>query len=790
MSKRMYVLFVFLSFFQTALNAQLITTLTGKVIDEKSSPVEGASIRLLNTNHAAVSNKDGRFSIQHLFSGRYIAEVTAIGYATVLKEMGVTDATNDATFTLTESISQLDEVVVSAQRREEILQQLPLSVTALSSRQVQDYRLWNIKDVTAISPNMYSADPGDKRNVTSVRGIATTSYDAAVATYVDGVNQFSLDTYIGSLLDIERIEVLRGPQGTLYGRNAMGGVINVITKQPTNKTAGFAEANIGNYGQQRYTLGIRTPLLKDKLFVGFSGLFEKFDGYYTNKFNDSKYDKQQSIIGNYYIKYLPARQWHITLNFKHNSNRNKGPFPLVVGVADAFNEPFTLSQNATTKLVDDILNTSLSITHSGRFFNFSSQSAYQSNYRYYTQPIDADFSPIDGITLNYNYGRDWNNGKVLSQEFRLTSSSVSKSPFKWTAGTYLFYQDNPVKQATRFGKDAQFVGSPDINYSLINTTKANGSGVALYGQGTYSINNRLDFIAGVRYDREHKEQSVLGEYQKDPNQVPIFNYRSDTSASANFSASSPKLGLNYRVTSSSILFATYTKGFRAGGLTPLSADPSQPALYAFKPEYSNNIEVGFKNKLLENRLVVNVTAFYTHVTDAQVPTLVLPSAVTITRNTGKLKSKGFEAEANAAPIKGLSVNYSFGYTDAQYQNLKLSQNGGEVNLKGNRQIFTPDITSMLAIQYNHALSSNGDVNVVLRGEWKYLGEQFFDLGNNIRQSPYNLLNTRVGVTAKSLSLFFWGRNLGDKKYISYAYDFGAVHLGDPKTYGVTLAARF
>ncbi len=790
MSKRTYVLFLVLAFFQIKLNAQLTTTVKGKVIDERSSPVKGATIRLLNSNYGAASNKDGEFNIENVFSGKYLVEVSAIGYATITNETTISNSVNNVTFTLYPTVKLLDEVVVSAQRTEEILQQSPLSVTALSSKQVQDYRLWNIKEVTAISPNMYSADPGDKRNVTSIRGITTTSYDPAVATYVDGVNQFSLDTYISPLSDIERIEVLRGPQGTLYGRNAMGGVINIITKKPTNKTEGFAEVNLGNYGQQRYSLSIRTPLIKDKLFVGASGLYDGMNGYYTNQFNNSHYDKQHSIIGNYYVKFLPAKRWDITLNVKHNSNRNNGPFPLVFGVQEAFKDPFMLSQNATTKIIDNIFNTSLSINHDGRFFNFSSQSSYQSNYRYYTKPIDADFSPIDGITVNNNYGRDWNNVKVLNQEFKFTSSPTSKSPLKWTAGTYLFHQDNPVKQATRFGKDAQMVGSPDVNYSLINSTKAKSYGGALYGQATYSINDKLDIIGGVRYDKENKEQSVLGEYQKDPNPAPVFAYRSDTSASANFSALSPKLGLNYKVTNNSILFATYNKGFRGGGLTPLSPDPSQPALFAFRPEYSNNLELGVKNKLFKNRFTVNVTAFYTHVTDAQVPTLVLPAAVTITRNTGKLKSKGVEVELNGTLLKGLQLNYSFGHASSKYQSLKLSQNGGEANLEGNRQIFTPDVTSMLAMQYSYSISSKHKINIVLRGEWKYLGEQFFDLANTIRQSPYNLLNTRVGVNAKSLSLFVWGRNLTNKKYISYAYDFGAVHLGDPKTYGVTIAAKF
>ncbi len=767
--------------------AQETTSLTGKVVDEQSMPVRGASVHLLNTNYGVLTDRDGEFTIQRVYNGKYLVQVTAVGYATITRETAVSGSSGKLEFILYPGVMQLDDVVVSAQKREEVLQRSPLSVTALSSRQVQEYRLWNIKEVTAISPNLYSADPGDKRNVTSVRGITTTSYDPAVATYVDGVNQFSLDTYISPLIDIERIEVLRGPQGTLYGRNAMGGVINIITKQPTNQASGSAEVNFGNYGQQRFVLALRTPVIKDKLYVGASGSYEKLNGFYVNNFNGARYDRQHGTTGNYYVKYLPGQQWDLTFNLKHNSNRNNGPFPLVVG--DAFSAPFELSQNATTQLVDELLNTSVSINHTGRAVNFSAQSSYQSNYRYYKSPIDADFSPIDGITLKYDFGRDWNNVKVLSQEFRFTSSPISTSPLKWTAGTFLFYQKNPVKQATHFGKDARLVGSPDTDYALINTTKARGHGVAVYGQATYSISDQLDITAGIRYDRERKKQSVLGEYQKDPNPVPDFEYRPDTSASAKFSAFSPKLTVNYKVSNNNIIYATYTKGFRAGGLTPLSLDPSQPALFAFEPEHSNNIEVGVKNNLPGNRLLFNVTVFYSVVSNAQVPTLVLPAAVTITRNTGMLKSKGVEAEIIATPLKGLELNYSFGYTHSKYQNLKLSQNGGEVNLKGNRQIFTPEITSMLAVQYAHLISRKHDINLLVRGEWRYLGTQFFDLANTIRQSPYHLFNSRAGITAKRLSLFFWLRNMGDQRYISYAYEFGAVHLGDPRTYGITLATR-
>ena len=182
----------------------------------------------------------------------------------------------------------------------------------------------------------------------------------------------------------------------------------------------------------------------------------------------------------------------------------------------------------------------------------------------------------------------------------------------------------------------------------------------------------------------------------------------------------------YHLSEKNRVYISYARGFRAGGLTQLSSDPSQPPLYAFQPENSNNYEAGFKNLFLDNRLRLNITAFYTTINNAQVPTLILPDAITITKNAGELRSKGIELETGASFFKGFEITYIFGYTHAEYQSLKVSQGGSEVNLKGKRQIFTPDITSMLAAQYSYSLDTKHS-KIILRGEWKYLGTQFFDL---------------------------------------------------------------
>jgi iron complex outermembrane receptor protein len=255
-----------------------------------------------------------------------------------------------------------------------------------------------------------------------------------------------------------------------------------------------------------------------------------------------------------------------------------------------------------------------------------------------------------------------------------------------------------------------------------------------------------------------------------------------------FHAFSPRLALDYQLHANSTLYLVYSRGFRTGGLTQLSADPTQPPLVGYRPEYSSNYELGVKNTFLSGRLRVNVDVFYTHINDAQVPTLILPDAITVTRNTGKLNNYGAELEISAKPFRGFDVVYNAGFTHSRYQTLELSQNGSSVDLSGKHQLFTPDLTSLLALQYARGLGHY--LRAFVRGEWRLTGTTYFDLKNTIRQSPYSLFSMRCGLDFHKFELAVWGRNMGDKKYISYAYDFGAYHLGDPLTWGVSVRTSF
>ncbi|OKS85046.1 TonB-dependent receptor [Mucilaginibacter polytrichastri] len=780
--------FLLLAFIATSAKSQALINLSGSVSDKQNHPIAGAAAHLLNTNYYSLSDKDGKFSFKQITKGSYILHVNAVGYADKNYSVNLTGQNQAVTIQLSPFNMQLDEVTVTAQNFEQDEQVVPSAITTLTAKQVRDYGLRDLKDLTAIAPNLYSAGPGDNRTVTGIRGIVTTSYDPAVATYVDGVNQYNLDTYIPQLLDVERVEVLSGPQGTLYGRNATGGVINIITKQPSNTLSGFAGLDFGNYGAQRYTLGIKAPLINDKLYLGIAGVYSAFNGFYTNTYNNSHFDKQHFFLGNYFLKFLASSRLALTLNVKNYNNRNNGAFPLAGTPADALANPYQVNQDATTKMVDNTFYTSLAVNYTGRNFNFTSLSSYQVNNRYYTTPIDGDFSPLDAVSVVNNYGADWNKVKTGIQEFRFSSPASSTSKLKWTGGVYGFYHYAPNRVGTHYGADAAAVGSPVSDFTSINTNTDRNFGLAAYAQATYSLNANLDITAGLRYDYEHKKENVLGEYQ--PNGQSSIIIRPDTAAKANFKAFSPKVNIAYRLSASNNLYAGYSRGFRAGGITELSSDPSQPPLYTFNPEYSNNFEIGSKNTFFNNMLRLNVAAFYIHVNNAQVPTLILPDAITVTKNAGRLNSKGAELRLNATPVKWIAFDYNFGYTHARYTDLVIGDNGAVADLKGNHQIYTPNITSMLAAQYNYALGGPQMARLIARAEWRYLGDQYFDLANQIEQKAYSKFNGRIGLETKNFSLFLWESNIANKKVIDYAYDFGASHLANPRTYGVSLSTNF
>lgn len=677
---------------------------------------------------------------------------------------------------------QLDEVIIfGPEKKQQKLLSSPNSITTIDKNQMQNLRIWEINQIRGIAPNFNLAHSGDNRNIASIRGIVTTSYDQAVATYIDGVSQFNLDTYIPQLNDIESIEIIRGAQGTFYGRNSMGGVINIVTQAPNNKPSLQADLSVGNRGQKRSSIQFKSALIKNKLFLRSSFLLDAKNGFYTNDFTKNAYDKQTQRLANVQLKYLMKNNWSLQADFKNYTGNNKGAFPLNADQETAFKNPFQLSQNQTTAMNDQTNNLSLILQHKGNKANITLQTAYQQNYRFYDNTLDADFSPYTIIGIFNNYGKSYNNVKALTNELRIQSADTKNNKLKWSTGLFHYTNSSPTKQATVFGKDAGFIGIPDTDFSLIAYNLSKTNGLAGYGHATYQLTERLSMQAGLRLDYEERLLTVRSEYEKQP--FPAFPIVSDTSGQKNYVAFSPKFGLNYAASQNQFIYFSYSRGFRSGGLTNISSDPSQAPLSAFLPEFANMFEIGIKGMNQRKTLQYALAAFYNHVTDIQTPFLVLSDAITITKNAGIMRSGGLEWELTAKPLKGLTFQYNAGITNATYKTFTAVSNGTQIDLNNKKQIFTPSSTQFLSANYQKKLGKNEWWSNV---QYMYTGNQYFDFANSNEQKGYGLVHAQIGYKFSKLNLSVWARNITNKKYISYAYDFGAVHLGNPRTWGIRL----
>jgi iron complex outermembrane receptor protein len=759
-------------------------TLTISAKNKQGNKIEGVEVNFLNFNPSVDIQDKEKHVYNNLTKGYYELLITAEGYASVIWK-GHLDKTQEVSILMESNAIKLDEVVVSNDKKQVNILNTPGSVSSINAKQIRDMRIWEISDLSGFAPNLFIANSGDNRNVTGIRGMVTTSYEQSVATYVDGVAQFNLDTYIPQLNEIESIDIIRGAQGTFYGRNAMGGVINITTKKPTNTRQINAGVQFGNYGQKRINASVNAPIIKNKLFFGLSALHDAKNGFFTNEFLNKKFDNQQQTLLNLQLKYFLSKGWSLQADLKQYIAKNDGAFPLVNDMKALFEKPYTLSQNLTSSMRDNSRNASIVAKHKGKKTDITIQHARQRNYRFYENALDADFSPADIVGIYNNYGKDFNTVNVMTNELRF--NSVKSSPdqvFEWSAGLFQFTQKSPTKQATVFGNDAGLFGVPDKNFSIISINKGDNNGLAAYGHMNYKINDKVSLNGGMRIDRENRKLTIGSEYEKQPR--PAFPMMADTTGKSSYGAFSPKLGIQYQPSAHELMYLSFSRGFRSGGMTSISSDPSQVPLSAYNPEFSNMFEAGIKGKDKNNQFRYAIAVFYNKVMDIQTPLLVLPDAVTIIQNAGEMNAWGMEVEMELKLTKGLSVQYSGGLTSAKYAVLGVVSNGAQVDLSGNKQVFTPSSTNYFATQYQTSIAAH---ELMFRLEYNHTGKQFFDLANTIEQKAYGLVNFRSSIRTKHFDISLWGRNLLGKKYINYAYDFGAAHLGNPRMIGVGLGWR-
>ncbi|MEM1134597.1 MAG: TonB-dependent receptor [Bacteroidota bacterium] len=777
--------------------AQLIQ---GYVKSENGDNIFLANIAILNTNLGTVTDQSGKFELP-LREGTYKVTISAIGYATKVQTIS-TDETGLVIF-LKEEAQALNEVVVTAQKNEQTIIETPLAITSLSAKKIQDTRTWNLSGLTALVPNYLYQELGvGFQQIQSIRGVQVFSENLAVATYIDGVNQLDILANGFQLTDVERIEVLRGPQGTLFGRNALGGVVNIITKEPTNETKGFAEIGVGNLGLQRHSLSVKTPIIKEKLFLGVSGLYQSREGYWENDTTGTSstdgsivgetVGDEESLYGNLYLKWLPSTNFSAKLNIKaqRDWSNASGFFVSQPNETIAFENPDKIYLGRIGSHERNIVNTALSLKYYAPTFTFTSISALQTIGLAFEDISFSDGSIFHSFR-DKTIGEKLPPQRVWSQEIRV--NSIEGSKVQYTAGVYGFLQRS-------FEPSTNLVQELTPNTFGIFRNEGKNYGIAAFGQLTYSFTDKLAVTAGLRYDYENREAIFNGSefnfetfeiiYDRRFDNGEVIINRQDITLDGNYSALSPKLVIVYTPSVFSNLYASYTRGFRAGGINAQRLP--QGIEQTFDPEYSDNYELGYKLHSSDNKLSISTTAFLIQWQGLQFFNLVAPPFTFARENVGDARSWGIEIQSFFIPERNLLFDLSFGLNETEYENFILKRSDEERDISGNSLSNAPSSTFMLGVQYQIDIVNK--LKATVRTEARQIGEFFTDIQNDLRQPTYTLINARLALNYDRYELTFWGQNLTDERYLAFGsadISFSrSVRTASPLTYGMSLSVGF
>ncbi len=744
--------------------------LTGRITDNRIIPVQDAVVRVINSEITTVSDVDGYYAIKLDF-GNYIIEINHVGFESVVAEITIGYAPLAKDFILETKFTNLNPVVISSSKIETLNNTTAAAITVVNSTSINLYNIKSMNDIVGLVPNYQYGNLGvDFQQQIAIRGISVFSENPAVATYIDGVNAMDISSTGYDLFDIERIEVLRGPQGTLYGRNAMGGVINIITKGPANTKKLFIESGIGNQGLRKIGGGLSFPIKQNTLFAGFSGNYNFLNGYYKNVLTDQytfmqkplagtpedgvRVGDEESIYGNAYLKWLVNNKNSFTINFKFQDNHSVGASAYYMAAANdsvAIYNPYVFTVDELGKSKRTVSNTSLHYVHYFLQSSLTSTAAFQHVTMAYNE-IDADLS-----TYNYAYGATFNKSlgqnypqNVLSEEIRFNGAVLNKK-LKFTTGAFAYYQLNDKQYATVYEQLALFFGTqPGIE---IIHAKLKDAGVALFGQTTIQVTPKIQFTGGIRYDVENKSGNVQI-FRVDSEFVPT-QIITDTVYNVNFNALSPELNVSYQITGQQLVYLDYAKGFRAGGnniYTTLSG------FGTYDPEFSDNLEFGYKFISKNKKYEANLALFYLFWRNMQLDFQAAPGEWIID-NIGNVRAKGAEFEFQAIPFIGTHIQSAIGINNAHYGNFEYLG----INIDGNQTIFAPKSTLMFAV--NQLLPISEKYYCTISVTYKRIGQQYFDLINTIEQQPYHILNTATVFNFNKITTKIWVNNILNSKYI-------------------------
>ena len=653
--------------------------------------------------------------------------------------------------------AQLEQIVVTSQRRPQLLQKVPISVTAFSSEAIKWNQIEGLQDYFKLTPNVSFSNNGNRgRNQLAVRGVGNIGGRAnSFGVYVDGFNiapTSSIRTFDPNLVSVERIEILRGPQGTFFGRNATAGAFNIVSKKPGSEFFAEAEAEYASFDSVLARGAVNVPVVDDLLAVRVSGYYEHTDGFIDNigpAGRGSDFDAY-GVLGA--VRLTPNERLTIDISVRHNdydhgTNAYVLRDPVTLGVPDG---PYTIDTDREefAQIEGQII--TANIEYDFGPVTLTSITGYIDNS--YREFDDRDNSPLD---IQFQDVR--NDLQSWSQEIQLSTSFNDQ--VELIAGAIYADDDVSARSIRQRGADAGGTNILDFDQREESTTWA------IFADAVWHALPRLDVTIGGRF--------TDSDYTRTDNNILLGSVTVNPGQSVNDTDFSPRFVLTYQWTDAVLTYASASKGFKMGGASGIVPPGASPT---FGKETIWNYEIGAKARLLDNRLQVNAAGFYMDWKDLQAFAFDNPDdLIFFVQNAAEASTKGFEIEASAVPIDGVDLTFGAGYLDAQYDAFENARVGGVItDLGGFGLPFAPKWTVNATGQYTRPIGDHLDG--FARVEWSYIGDTFrnFDSqylfqvnGDRTFLIPsYNVVNLRIGVEHKNFRIVGFAENLFDETYFT------------------------
>ncbi len=707
----------------------------------------------------------------------------------------------------------LGEVIVTAQRREQSIQEVPVSVTAFSGMQLEERSMTSLSEIAFASPNFSFATADQQGNLLRIRGVGQTEgslfFDAGVAVFLDGIY---LPRMRGEDLDtagIERIEVLRGPQGTLFGKNTIGGAINIVTARPGDEFSGTAEVTVGRFNRVDGKMSLDGPLVEGRLSARVVGVVRNRDGYgkrldFATGDKTEEMGDQDSASGRLAVNWTPSEDLEILLSVDATSvNERAGVHNLVAAFTATCGQPGPLALlNCLTDpdygpwyMTDDPYT---SYATGPNYFRLDGWgvafNAYWnrgtwgirsiSGFRHQRNTYGVDF---DGSPINVFEADTLEESDQFSQEFQLNGLAFADR-LNWIIGVYYASEDARMQADTLILQALYDAVGADSSTSL--RIWQDSKSFAGYGQITYKLNEKLSLTAGARYSYDEKEASrERARVNTGVVYIPKVTIDDD------WSAFTGRIGFEYHMTPDIMSYVSAARGYKSGGIN--GAGVSVLEFAPFDPEFLWTYEVGLRSEWFERRVRFNVSAFHSDYSSMQFRSLRIDpdtnAPINLIANVGSAKITGLEAELTVLLPQGWELGASLGYQDARYKDIAPGTPGVTEDMKLPN---TPEWSAALFAQYTHALGNGGEI--VARVDYSYTDDQQLAVSNTpyLMQPDYSMVNARLTYRSGSnweLSLF--GTNLSNEKVMITGADVRALgwidaEFGAPRQWGVSSKIRF